>query len=100
MTRIKTCWTLVQHSGYGYGGNEGFAQGLELRSIETVGERNRVLKAGGVIYDDYEAAMVAENNGMYPKGYEGIYPNAQGTFSDKEVDGLKIYIPDRTPVGA
>ncbi len=100
MTRVKTCWTLVQHSGYGYGGNEGFAQGLELRSIETVGERNRVLKAGGVIYDDYEAAMVAEMNGMYPKGTVGIYPQAQGTFSKQKVDDLAIYIPDRTPVKA
>jgi hypothetical protein len=96
-TKMHPCWTLVQHSGYGYGGDPGFARGLEIRQVETRAERARVEKAGGVIFDTYVEASKAEDEWPYVDN-GGLYPHAQGTFSDKTIDGLRIYVPVREAV--
>ena len=99
MTKLKQeKWTLVQHSGYGYGEKEGFRRGVEIRSLSTVGEVRIVQKAGGVVFDSYDDAMEAEESENYPPGTVGMYPNAQGQFSDKIIDDLRIYIPKRNAV--
>jgi len=93
-------WTIVQHSAYGYKGNPQFKQGLETRKVNTNAEVNRVGAAGGVIFPSYREAEDTAMNWMYPPGHSGgIIPDAKGTFSDKEIDGLKIYIPLREVTG-
>lgn len=97
----KTKWTIVQHSGAGYGGKEGFAHAVEERTIDNKRDENMVLKAGGLIFEDYMEAVEFEEkaNGITDPDHVGIYPKAKGTFSDKEIDGLKIYIPVREVIG-
>jgi len=89
-------WTLVQHSGYGYAGKPGFMQALEVRSLSSRAERNRVERVGGVVFEDYGEARDAEETLNYPHPFKtpaDIYPRFQGTFSEKMVDGLRIAIP-------
>lgn len=93
MTRICK-WTLVQHSGYGYGGNAGFKYGLETREINNVTDLRKVMKAGGVVFDNYMDAGRAEEELPY-KNNSSLYPKVHGTFSDEMIDGLRIYIPVR-----
>lgn len=92
--KLKTDkWTLVQHSGFGYSGHPQFERGLEERHVETTAQAERVAKAGGMLFDDYiDASEIAEEL-MYPPGTLGLIPNAEGTFSDKKIGGLKIFIP-------
>lgn len=91
-------YTLVQHSGFGYASKPGFAQGLEVRALNTRAERNRVERVGGIVYETYDEAREAEYNLCYPEGYGGIYPKFEGTFSTHVIDGLKIAIPKRIVV--
>jgi len=58
-------WTVVQHSGFGYGGKPAFEKGLETRMCRTQTEKNRVIKAGGVLFDYMGAEKFAEK-AMYP----------------------------------
>lgn len=92
-------WTVVQHSGYGYSAKPGFEHAVETRHISTQAERHRVEGAGGVIFDTCMAAEDFAEAANYPAGNPGIYPRAKGTFSDKLIDGLLIYIPTRNAVG-
>lgn len=93
MVRIekKTKWTLVQHSGFGYGHKPAFKLAVETRMISGK-DIERVKKAGGLIldYNDAEDRADAEN---YPDSNEGLIPTAQGTFSKMKVDYLAIYVP-------
>lgn len=88
-----TKYTLVQHSGYGYGGKLGFRLAVEVRQIEGK-EIERVEKAGGVLFDTFREADEAENRENYPPGVEGIYPRVRGRFHKTKVDQLAIYLPD------
>lgn len=85
--------TVVQHSGCGYSGNPQFEKGLEPRHVATKADANRVKIAGGLLFESYAEADAFCDKAMYPEGYGGLTPNAQGSFSDQEIDGLKIYIP-------
>lgn len=96
-------WTVVQHSGYGYSDNPQFQQGLETRECGAK-EAAKVEKVGGILFDSYGDAEDFAMKAMYPDGDDaplslGILPNAQGTFSDQTVDGLRIYVPVRKVVG-
>ncbi len=92
-------WTVVQHSGYGYAGKEAFEHATETRKIESKTALKLVELAGGEVFDSYLAAENFADLVNYPAGYEGLAPNAQGTFSTKKIDGLAIYIPVREAVG-
>lgn len=87
-------YTLVQHSGYGYGQKPGFEKGLEVRSLTSQKEINLVKKVGGMLFDTYAEASEAEMRMQYPPGHlpNNFYPGFLGSFSDKEIDGLKIAI--------
>jgi hypothetical protein len=91
-------WTIVQHSGYGYNLDPVFARAVETRSVSTKAEENRVLKVGGILFDSYTEASDFEDD---VNGVSGDRPflKVEGTFSDKDIDGLKIYIPKREVVG-
>lgn len=95
--------TVVQHSGYGYNGDGTFRKGLESRSITTAAARDRVLHAGGVLFDTYTQAEDYCMEEMYrtaPPGAFTLVPEAPGVFSTREVDGLCIYVPNERPAGA
>ncbi len=96
---VMTKYTVVRHSGYGYAGKEGFAQGLEVRSIDKKSEINLVEKVGGLLFDTWKDADDFTDQACFPEGYEGMYPIAQGTFSSRCIDELQIYIPVRKAVG-
>lgn len=85
-------YTIVQHSAYGYKGDPAFSKGLETRSVNT-DERNRVVKAGGLLFPTYSSAENYADREMYVQVYGGIIPDAPGTFSHMKIDGLAIYIP-------
>ena len=94
---IELKWAIVQHSGYGYKGDPTFEQGLETRQVSTRAEMKKVEKAGGLLFDDYgEAEDFCDEACEGP----GIVPVAAGTFSEKTIDGLRIYIPVRTVTAA
>jgi hypothetical protein len=94
-------WTLVQHSAYGYQEKPGWDKAVETRKLTTEAELDRVRKVGGLLFSTYDAADQQEYQSNYPDGAGErlMYPQVKGTFSDKEVDGLKIYIPVRQVVG-
>lgn len=85
---------VVQHSGYGYAGNPEFQQGLELRDVQTVRDRRMVERCGGRLFSSRREAEEWTELEMYPPGYEGLVPEAPGTFSaTASVDGLAVYQP-------
>jgi|tagenome__1003787_1003787.scaffolds.fasta_scaffold20165400_3 hypothetical protein len=89
-------WTLVQHSGFGYGEKPGWEHAVEMRQITTDVELKRVQSVGGYVFDSYEEADKQEMASNYPKGTTDnplTYPEVLGTFSHKTLDDLKIYIP-------
>jgi hypothetical protein len=92
-SKVQPKWTIVQHSGFGYGGKPGFEKAIETRQVSTLKEQTTVLKAGGLLFDDWKTADDYEND---PKVVgEGMYPRVPGTFSNHEIDGLKIYVPPK-----
>jgi hypothetical protein len=92
-------WTLVQHSAFGYMKKPGFEHAVEERIIETKREIALVKKEGGVIIDGYVEASELAYALNYPSDAElGLYPGFRGTFSEKEVDGLRIAVPVRKVV--
>jgi hypothetical protein len=107
MTKLKEeKYTLVQHSAYGYQEKPGWEQAVETRRITTDAELKRVQAAGGFVFDSYNEADEQEYKSNYPDGAEIpgkefrlTYPEVKGTFSDNELDGLRIYIPARQVIG-
>jgi hypothetical protein len=107
MTKLKEeKWTLVQHSAFGYQEKPGWDKAVETRLITTDVELKRVESVEGFVFDNYNEASSQEYKSNYPDGVEIegreftlTYPEVKGTFSDKELDGLKIYIPLRQIIG-
>ena len=107
MTKLKEQkWTLVQHSAYGYQEKPGWDKAVETRMITTDAELKRVESVGGMVFDSYSEADNQEYKSNYPDGveipgqpFQLTYPEVKGTFSDKELDGLRIYIPARMVIG-
>jgi hypothetical protein len=95
MSRIPAKYTVVQHSGFGYGNNPQFAKGLEVRTVSTKADQDTALKAGGVLFDTYNAADEFCDRAMWPDEQGGLdlIPRARGRFSETTIDGLRVYIP-------
>ena len=95
MSKTFENFTAVQHSGFGYGGKREFERGLEVRTVGTQAEQDKVVKAGGVLFDTRAAANEFCDRAMWPGSQPGLdlVPRARGRFSDTQVDGLRIYIP-------
>lgn len=92
--KVKNRWTVVQHSGFGYGGNATFMKSLEVREVNNMADVKAILKAGGLFFNSYTEATKYEEEEPY-KDNDSIIPCVQGTFADVKVDGLAIYIPKR-----
>lgn len=88
-------WTLVQHSGFGYGGDRQFARAVENASVDTKRDLGAVIKVGGVLFDTYQESSDAEYKENYPNPDMGITPFCRGSFAKSKIDGLKIYIPSK-----
>ena len=89
-------FTLVQHSGYGYGGKLEFVRAVQIQTLVQKRLVEQVLKAGGVVFDSMLEADEREYAENYPdREYGGLIPHVLGRFSDKKIDGLRIYIPAR-----
>ncbi len=86
-------YAIVQHSGFGYGGNPQFEQGLEVRSVTRKADQTKVEKLGGKLFDNYVQADEYADAEPYPAHYGGLIPKAPGRFADFEVDGLRVYLP-------
>ena len=86
-------YTLVQHSGYGYGGDDTFSKGIETRAIPHAKEADRVRRNTGYLFDTYTEAEAAADRLMYPESNLGLIPRADVTFStDVKVDGLRLVL--------
>lgn len=88
-------WTVVQHSGYGYAGKPDFEHAVEAKGVSSKAEERRVEKAGGALFGSYEEATKFEETANYPPDVRGLVPHCKGTFSELDIDGLKIYVPVR-----
>lgn len=96
MSRLKQAlWAAVQHSGFAYGDHLEFEQGLESYRVNTTGEYNRVIRAGGQLFTDYTEAEDYCDKEQYPEPIKDfdLTPHAPGTFSRDRLNGLRIYIP-------
>lgn len=86
-------YTLVQHSGFGYGGDRQFMMAVELRQVDGR-QIESVKKAGGVLFSTYTEADEAEQSENYPSDVKGLIPCVLGSFHTKsKIDDLKVYIP-------
>jgi hypothetical protein len=57
------------------------------------------LETGRVDRAAYTVCALEELRVAYPDGYEGLIPRAAGSFSDRTIDQLRIYIPVRQVLG-
>lgn len=89
----RFAFTVVQHSAFGYKHDEAFLRGLEVRALHTKAQQKRVLDAGGIIFSDFNDACEYTYSETYPEDYDGLLPCALGKFSDRKIDGLRIYVP-------
>jgi hypothetical protein len=90
-------YAIVQHSGVTTGHTE-FEQAVEAVHV-TQAQANKVVKAGGLAYDDWKDADDMVDLINYPVGYSGLIPRARGTFCAMRIDGLRIYLPVRQVIG-
>lgn len=86
-------FTLVQHSGAGYAGKEGFSRAVEVRTVSTAAEQKAVLKAGGVLFAHHVEADNVADKVNYPPEIQGMYPGCRGSFASLQVDMLPVYVP-------
>lgn len=96
-TKSTPQYTIVQHSGFGWGHKPAFARAVELKGV-TPAEARKVKKVGGILFDNYSDASDFEDKA---NGVDGSRPFLQvaGTFSDEHIEGLRIYIPQTVVVG-
>jgi len=89
-------YALVQHSAFGWHGDEQIEAGLKSAAV-TPAQARKVAAAGGVIgtYREVEDLAMAL---MYPDDVHGLIPCFRGTFGKLEIDGLPIAIPLRVVV--
>jgi hypothetical protein len=94
MGKFVECWTVVQHSGFGYGSDPTFSRGLETREISKAAERDLVLQHKGVLFGSDMAAEQYCEVEMYRQVPEVLIPEAPGQFClFFKIDGLRIYVP-------
>jgi len=86
-------YTLVQHSGWVVAGKQDFKNAVELRSLYGMNEKT-VREVGGLLFESYSTASSAEFNENYPADVHGMIPRVNGSFSERKVEGQKIYIPE------
>ena len=89
-------YAIVQHSAWGYAGDNQFFGGLETRPVTTKRDLVKVEDCSGLLIESYGEAEDFCDWAMYVGAkVEGLTPRADklGAFALKEVDRLRIYIP-------
>lgn len=89
-------YAIVQHSAMGYKGDVQFNGGLETRMITNKAPARKVTKAMGLLFENYSEAEDYCDWAMYEwPCVVGLIPRADkvGSFSTKQIDGLRIYLP-------
>ena len=87
-----TKWTLVQHSGFVVDGKHDFESAVQVRGISQKSV-DLVRNVGGLLFENYMQASVAEYDENYPPSLGGMIPHVDGSFSNEEIEGQRIYIP-------
>lgn len=93
---IKTQFTLVQHSGFEYGGNVEMIKALEVRPVSSRAQISSVVKSGGCLFADYNSAAMHIKHIENPEN-PGVVSSPKGNFSHRRIDGLKIFVPSEFP---
>jgi hypothetical protein len=93
MSKAPLKYTLVQHSGFGYGGDSRFSRAVEERGVDTLTECKKISQQGGLLYDTYGEAIDAAFAENYPPSVRGMVPRCGGRFARHQVDGLRLYLP-------
>jgi hypothetical protein len=91
---LQERFTVVQDSRYGYPGKPDpqYEHALEVRRVTFKYEKDRVVRANGLIFPDYAMArMYAE------KEMQQLKDGMPGRFANERVDGLRIYVPTNDP---
>jgi hypothetical protein len=92
VARLQTYrYTVARHSAYGEGARPAFARALQPAIIETTEEVALVTRAGGVLFDSFEAAEAYCQDEQYPGPL--MFPDAPGSFSPTELRGHALYLP-------
>lgn len=93
---MSELFTLVQHSAWTYKRDPQFRAAVETRAIPAR-SREKIERAGGVVYTSFAAADEAEMAANYPDPkYGGIIPQVRGHFDVKiDYEGA-LYIPEAT----
>lgn len=94
----EVMWAIVQHSGVLTGHTE-FSEAVEHVGITTEAQKNKVEKAGGLVFADWSEADRFCEDANYPPEVTGILPRVKGSFSTQTIDGSAIYVPVREVVG-
>lgn len=85
--------TIVQHSGYGYGGKPSFRHAVESRQVNSAAVAKEILARGGLVFPGYLEAEEYCDTENYRAEVTGLNPHAPGGFDDYLVDGLRVYLP-------
>lgn len=91
---MKHGYTLVQHSGYVHASKPDFKHAVELKGIVTQRELDDIEKVGGLVLPTYQTASDREEAENYPPEVQGLIPKIRGTFANRSINGLRIYVPE------
>lgn len=94
--KALTKYTLVRHSAWTVKRDPCFEHAVELASLDYQRQIDAVKRAGGVLFDSYQAAADAEYRANYPEdaGDMGIIPHVRGTFARAALSGRRVYVPE------
>jgi hypothetical protein len=84
-------FTLVQHSGYAWGGNQAFANGIEVVAVTSAKQVSVINDAGGIVFPSYMEADDFSYKVMYPGRDIGLIPRSRGGFGPK-IGDLRVYV--------
>ena len=91
-------YTLVQHTGWVRGEDWAFKHAVEEMAVPDARTAKQVQKAGGVLFDSYEAAYDAAERVNYQPDNTTLLPKAPGTFARVKIEDCPVYVPASTTV--
>lgn len=98
---MKVFFTLVQHSGWVVARKTGFQKAVEICSVESPDDIQRIRDANGFLFPSYKECSQREyfeNYEATPVDPNSLYPLAPGTFlEDVLIDGAPLYLPNFNP---
>lgn len=86
-------YTLVRHSAWVVMRHPSFEFAVEERRVRTEKQRDKVVRAGGLLVFGYTVASELMDKVNFPSTVEGIIPHVEGRFAKEKIDGAQIYVP-------